>query len=69
MDVQGDFSMKILYDRVYELELSVSTAKSITNDVVKNWELLKIYKEILIDLGLLEYYNSYRKNKEVSNHE
>ena len=50
MDVQGDFSMKILYDRVYELELSVSTANSITNDVVKNWELLKIYKEILIDL-------------------
>lgn len=55
--------MKELYERVYELEKIVSSSKIMTNDVVKAWDLLKIYKEVLRDLKLVDYYNSYVANK------
>lgn len=56
--------MKILYERIYELEKQQKESKIMDSKTVRSIELLKHYREILIDLGLCDYYREYRKNRE-----
>lgn len=56
--------MKILYDRIYELETEVAGAKIMDSATIKKYNLIKHYREVLADLGLFDFYNSYKFNKE-----